>query len=124
MFLSFYSADTPIIIVVSLAILVLILLIAAIILIKLKKKPKAIKVNSEFIDSLITNYGGLENIKGVEIENSRLKIEVDDLDIVNLESIKANTTAGVFVTGNTVKTLYKLSSEEIKRSLDQRLKEK
>ena len=76
------------------------------------------------IDSLITNYGGLENIKGVEIENSRLKIEVDDLDIVNLESIKSNTTAGVFVTGNTVKTLYKLSSEEIKRSLDQRLKEK
>ena len=124
MFLSFYSTDTPIIIVVSLAILVLILLIAAIILIKLKKKPNAIKVNSEFIDSLITSYGGLANIKGVEIENSRLKIEVDDLDIVNLESIKSNTTAGVFVTGNTVKTLYKLSSEEIKRSLDQRLKEK
>ena len=44
----------------------------------------------------------------------RLKVTVNDLDLVNLDNLKTKAESGIFVTGNTIKTLYKLSSEEIK----------
>ena len=84
------------------------------------KKPK-INVNNEFIDELVLNYGGIDNILSVEIENARLKITVFDLDLVNLEKLKTLAESGIFVTGNTVKSLYKLNSEQIKKSLESRL---
>lgn len=112
------------IIVIGLGVLVLFLIGLALFLIRKRRKPKGVKVNNEFIDTLISYYGGINNINSVEVENSRLKIEVVDLDNVNLESIKENSSSGVFVTGNIIKTLYKLSSDQIKKSLDQRLKEK
>ena len=116
--------ETTHIVVICLGVLVLFLIGLALFLIKKKRKPKGVKVNNEFIDTLVSYYGGIDNINSVEVENSRLKIEVNDLDNVNLELIKSNSESGVFVTGNIVKTLYKLSSDQIKKSLDQRLKEK
>ncbi len=114
--------DTTHIVVICLAVLVVCLLVLALILIKKKRKPKGVKVNDEFINQLIENYGGIQNINSVEIENSRLKITVDDLDLVKLDALKQQAESGIFVTGNTVKTLYKLSSEQIKKSLEGRLK--
>lgn len=98
------------------------LTLTSLLLIRRKKKTKSIKVDDTFMNTLIENYGGISNITLVEIENSRLKITVEDLDIVKLDDLKEQAQSGIFVTGNTVKTLYKLSSEQIKKFLDERLK--
>lgn len=98
------------------------LILTSLLLIRRKKKTKSIKVDDTFMNTLIENYGGISNITLVEIENSRLKITVEDLDIVKLDDLKEQAQSGIFVTGNTVKTLYKLSSEQIKKFLDERLK--
>lgn len=84
---------------------------------KKNKKPKLV-IDDAFINELVQNYGSLENIKSVNVDNGRLKIEVADLDKVNLEGLKALSTGGLFVTGNIIKTLYKLDSKTIKDKLD------
>lgn len=79
----------------------------------LKGKKKKIKVNKEFIDSLVLALGGIDNLTGVGVENSRLKLTVNDLNKVDLNKIKEFSDKGVFVTGNTIKTLFKFESERI-----------
>ena len=100
----------------------LLVAIVVVMLIVRKRKPKEIIIDEEFLNFVITNYGGKENINNVEVENSRLKVTVNDLDLVNLDNLKTKAESGIFVTGNTIKTLYKLSSEEIKVALEGRLK--
>ncbi|UKI49386.1 MAG: PTS transporter subunit EIIB [Clostridium sp.] len=57
--------------------------------------------------------GGIDNLIGVGVENSRLKLSVKDLSLVDLNKIKEFSDKGVFVTGNTIKTLFKFESEKI-----------
>ncbi len=115
--------DETHIIAMCLGVLVIFLLILSLLLIKKKRKTKTLKIDDEFIDLLIKNYGGINNIKNVEVENSRLKITIADLDLVDLEELKNQAESGVFITGDIIKTLFKLSSDEIKKSLDEKLKE-
>jgi phosphotransferase system IIB component len=104
------------------ALVALLVVLALVILIIKIRKPREIIIDEEFLNFVITNYGGKENIKNVEVENSRLKITVEDLDLVNLDELKTKAESGIFVTGNTIKTLYKLSSDKIKIALEGRLK--
>lgn len=83
-----------------------------------KNKPKHIKVDDEFINNLLNLLGGKDNIEEVTVDNGRLKFKVTELDSVDLEGIKTIATSGVFVTGNIIKTLFKLDSQIIKKALD------
>lgn len=92
-----------------------------IIVIVMNRKPKSkIKVDDEFIDSIISYYGGSNNIGTITVDNARLKVEVNDLDLVDLEQLKANSEAGVFVTGNIIKTLFRVDSQTIKSAIEKR----
>lgn len=86
-----------------------------------RKNKKRIKVDDQFIRNLIEYYGGNHNIREVSIENARLKILVQDVDVVNLSALKEVSQSGVFVTGNYVKTLFKLDSGLIKAALEKKL---
>lgn len=102
-------------------ILALVAIVLVVILI-INKKPKSkIKVDDEFINNIIEYYGGKDNIGAISVDNARLKVEVKDLDIVNLEQLKANSEAGVFITGNIIKTLFKFDSKLIKSSIEKKL---
>ena len=99
--------------------LVIILAVATIIIIK-NKKPR-IKVDEAFIDRLMELLGS-DNLAGVSLDNgNRLKIEVKDLDIVDLNGLKEISESGVFVTGNIIKILFKLDSVTIKQALEKRI---
>lgn len=91
------------------------------IFIKKSKKPKRVTVNDEFITNLVVLLGDKDNIKDVNVDNGRLKITVDNLELVNLEGIKEIATSGVFVTGNIIKTLFRLDSITIKKEIESRL---
>jgi phosphotransferase system IIB component len=88
---------------------------------KKKNNTPKIKVDDEFITNLIGLYGGNSNISSVVVDNGRLNITVNDLENVNLNGIKEIATNGVFVTGSTVKTLFRLDSELIKKAIENRL---
>lgn len=72
-----------------------------------------IVVDEEFMTALIQGIGELTNISTVSIDNGRLKFKVNDLDLVNGESLKELSTSGVFITGNNVKLLFKYDSKVI-----------
>lgn len=95
-----------------------IVLIIVFVVLKGKNKPKHIKVDDEFTNNLINLLGGKDNIEEVTVDNGRLKFQVANLDTVDLEGIKTIATSGVFVTGNIIKTLFKLDSQIIKKALD------
>lgn len=90
------------------------------VLIKKKKQPR-IKVDEEFINNIIAFLGGIKNLASTSVDNGRLKLEVSDLEVVDLNGLKTLSTAGVFVTGNIIKVLFKLDSNTIKKELDSRL---
>lgn len=100
-----------------------VVLIIAILLILFTKKgsKKGPKIDDEFINNLLSLLGEKDNINQINVDNGRLKITVNDLDKVNLEGIKAVATSGVFVTGNIIKTLFRLDSETIQKALNARL---
>ncbi|MCR5231176.1 MAG: hypothetical protein K6B64_00845 [Acholeplasmatales bacterium] len=119
MFLDGQGLDLWVYFVIGGASLLIILVILLIFLLKKKKpKNKHIKVDDEFINNLLSLLGGKDNIKEVLVDNGRLKFAVVNLDIVNLNGIKEIATSGVFVTGNIIKTLFKLDSKLIKSELD------
>jgi phosphotransferase system IIB component len=102
------------------AVAILISLITCIILTK-RNKGKVV-VDEELIENLISFLGGKENIKSYNKDNGRVKFEIYDLSLVNLDNMKSISKNGVFVTGNNVKTLFKYDSEVVIKMLDKSLK--
>lgn len=96
-------------------------LVIALVLI-FKNKNKKIKVDSSFIDNILKHLGGASNLLATEVENGRLRLKVNDLDIVNFEGLKSMSESGVFVTGDCVKILFKTDSKLIKEELDKKIK--
>lgn len=119
MFLEGQGNNTWVYFVIGGACLLIILIFLLIFLLKKKKpKNKHIKVDDEFINNLLGLLGGKENLKEIQVDNGRLKFQVENLDNVNLTGIKEIATSGVFVTGNIIKTLFKLDSKLIKSELE------
>ena len=103
------------------ALLAVILLVVILIIIIKGKKKWHVKVDEEFIQNLIVNLGGKENINNVEVEQARLKISLKDVTKANLNAIKEVAEKGVFVTGNNVKTLFKYESKLIASQLKKKI---
>lgn len=111
-----FNNQVIIIVVSGLAILLLAFAITAYLIVK-KKNSKSI-VNEPFIAALKLSLGGIDNVEKTEVEQGRLRITVNDLDLVKLEDLKVLTETGVFVTGNTIKVLFKEDSELVKKALE------
>ncbi|MDE6656390.1 MAG: hypothetical protein K2J85_05300 [Anaeroplasmataceae bacterium] len=90
-----------------------VVLMCFILVILLKKKQPKIKVNEEFISHLVEALGKRNNIIDVKTINGRVHFEVEDLDVVDLEELKKQSTAGVFITNQTIKMLFNYDSEAI-----------
>ena len=106
--------------IIGVAALLLILLVTFLMLKNKKKTPK-VKIDEEFINNLVSLLGDIKNIKNVDVINGRVKIEVNDLELVELEKIKELSSSGFFVTGNVIKILFKYDSETVKKSIEKRL---
>ncbi|MCR5349495.1 MAG: hypothetical protein K6E20_00730 [Acholeplasmatales bacterium] len=109
------------IIVIAIIAIVVVIALICFLIFKNKKKTKRIKIDEDFINNLLTYLGEASNLESVNTENGRLIIKVKDLDIVNLEGIKS-LSSGVFITGNSIKTLFRLDSQLICSALEERIK--
>jgi len=102
---------------------VLLLLILIIIIVKaikkhkLHKKPK-LKIDEDYIIDLISLFGGKENINSIDVDGNKLKVDVIDLNNVNLDGVKQKANSGVFVINNTIKTLFMYDSEVLRKELN------
>ena len=89
------------------------LLLVLILVIILKRRQPKIKVNEEFINNLVEALGGRGNILDAKTINGRLHFEVENLEIVSLDTLKTLSTAGVFITNQTIKMLFSYDSASI-----------
>lgn len=100
------------------SVLVVFLIILLILKKAKKKKNKSIDIDQSFVENIIDNLGGKENIISIDVVETKLKITSKDLKKVNLDNLKALTSYGVFVSGNTIKILFKFDSKALKHELD------
>ena len=107
----------PLFIIIPAIIVLAIIILVVVLLVKKNKGPKKIKVDSEFINTLVTVLGGKENVLSVTNENGRIKFELEDLELAKLEELKALSQNGVFVTNNTVKTLFPHDAKTISNAI-------
>lgn len=114
-------SNTAMGLIIGCSILLVAIIVLALVLI-LKNKTKGIKIDEEFMNQLISSLGAKENIKSYSVENSRVKFELLDVSKANLDSLKELSSKGVFVTNNTVKTLFKYESKQIVANLNRIIK--
>lgn len=86
-----------------------------------KKKKNKVVIDSKFIDDLVLLLGDINNVKNVDVVNGRVKVEVNDLELVKLNEIKELAASGFFVTGNVIKILFKYDSESVKKSIEAKM---
>ena len=84
---------------------------------KLHKKPK-LKIDEDYIIDLINLFGTKTNIKSIDVDGNKLKVDVINLDNVDLDGIKQKANSGVFVVNNTIKTLFMYDSETLRKELN------
>ena len=84
---------------------------------KLHKKPK-LKIDENYIIDLINLFGSKTNIKSIDVDGNKLKVDVINLDNVDLDGIKQKANSGVFVVNNTIKTLFMYDSETLRKELN------
>lgn len=112
------SVINPLYFIIPAAVVVAIIIVLLIVLLLKKNKgPKKIKVDTEFINTLVNVLGGKANVLNVTNENGRIKFQLEDLELAKLEELKALSQSGVFVTNNTVKTLFPHDAKTISNAI-------
>lgn len=84
------------------------------------KKSEHVIVDEAFVSSLLLALGGLPNIENVSVDNGRVKFLVGDLDLLVADELKKLSTSGVFITGKSVKLLFKYDSNTIMNAVIER----
>jgi phosphotransferase system IIB component len=84
-------------------------------------KRHHLNVNDELVTQLLNHLGGEGNIKQVSFEYSRLKVELQDVKIVNLEAIKDLGATGIFIAGNKLQAFVGNDAKELEMALKQYL---
>ncbi len=92
---------------------VLIILVAIIIYIYKPKKIQTKLLDNEIINKTISLFGGLDNIKSVSKDGSRLNFTVNDLNKCQLEEIKGLGATGIFIKGNQIKLVLPFPTDQL-----------
>ena len=74
-------------------------------------------VNDELIMQLLRYFGGNDNVESVSFEHSRLKVELKDPKIVNLEAIQELGATGIFVAGNRLQAFVGNDAERLQQAI-------
>ena len=95
-------------------IMLIILIIIALIVIKMSRKDFHIEINK-----LIQYLGGKDNIVDVQINLSRLKVEVKDVSLVNKEGIQKLGAKGIVEIDNQLKIIFGPNSKQLKKYIEE-----
>ena len=87
-----------------------ILIIIAIAITRLNRKDASIEMNK-----LVNYLGGHSNIKNIEVNKSRCKIELVDISLVNKEGIQKLGAQGIVEIDNTLKIILGRDARTLKK---------
>ena len=87
-----------------------VLIIISLIIVKLRKKDFSLEINK-----LIQCLGGKENIIDVEVNMSRLKVTLKDMEIVDKDGIQKLGARGIVEVDNQLKIIFGANSKELKK---------
>ena len=79
---------------------------------KAKEREKA-KPDEGQAEIFLKAYGGKENIKEVELERSKIKVKVNDVELVDGEKLKELGATGVLLVGDEVRCSFGDNAENI-----------
>ena len=91
-------------------IILVVLIIISLIIVKLRKKDFSLEINK-----LIQCLGGKENIIDVEVNMSRLKVTLKDMEIVDKDGIQKLGARGIVEVDNQLKIIFGANSKELKK---------
>ena len=91
-------------------IILAVLIIISLIIVKLRKKDFSLEINK-----LIQCLGGKENILDVEVNMSRLKVTLKDMEIVDKDGIQKLGARGIVEVDNQLKIIFGANSKELKK---------
>ena len=87
-----------------------VLIIISLIIVKLRKKDFSLEINK-----LIQCLGGKENILDVEVNMSRFKVTLKDMEIVDKDGIQKLGARGIVEVDNQLKIIFGANSKELKK---------
>ena len=87
---------------------------------KKREKKDIITIDNEYIDKILLSLGGKDNILELTSDNGRVKFLINNLELLDTDSLKELSPRGVFITGMNVKLLFKYEANEVINSLHQR----
>ena len=90
-----------------------ILLIISFVILKISKKDFSLEINK-----LIQCLGGKDNIIDSEVNMSRLKVILKDVDIVDKEGIQKLGAKGIVEVDNQLKIIFGPNSKQLKKYLE------
>ncbi len=91
-------------------IILVVLLIISLVVIKLNKKDFTIEINK-----LIGYLGGKDNIQDVEVNMSRLKVTLKNMNIVDKDGIQKLGAKGIVEVDNQLKIIFGPNAKELKK---------
>jgi phosphotransferase system IIB component len=95
---------------------VILFVVAVIIIVRiaLLKPQKKGKVDGTYlIDEILRNLGGIENLTDINLDGSRLKFSLKEIELANLQAFKEIGATGVFISGKNVKMVLPYNMENI-----------
>ena len=90
--------------------IICILLIISFVILKINKKDFSLEINK-----LIQCLGGKDNIIDSEVNMSRLKVILKDMDIVDKEGIQKLGAKGIVEIDNQLKIIFGPNSKQLKK---------
>lgn len=82
---------------------------------------KALPLNGEAIEKLLSALGGRENIRAVDNCFTRLRITVNDPAFVKPQDLRALPSSGVVIKGCEVQVVYGLQAPQVRQAVEEQL---
>ncbi|WP_315710220.1 PTS transporter subunit EIIB [Brenneria uluponensis] len=85
-----------------------------------KKMVENSDIDNQYLEKLIQNFGGRENIKYVDACITRLRVTVNDLSMVDSSGLQKSGALGVIIIGQEVHAVFGTQSDNLRQLLETR----
>lgn len=87
-----------------------------------KSNPTTVAVDRELVEAFIDAVGGAQNIASTDHESARLKIVINDADLIDQEKLKALALEGAYLAGDQLQVTIGANSDEFSRQIEAAIK--
>jgi len=67
----------------------------------------------DYFEEVVKNLGGILNIVTASLDGSRVKFQIIDIEVTNLDAFKEMGATGVFISGNNVKMVLPFNARTL-----------